>query len=201
MIRTLLAGHLAMVLTLFMATPTLAQSTDDAAIRAVQAEQERAWNAHDAHAYAQLFAEDADIITARGWHWKGRTEAEGKLGQAFAYVFAQSRLHIDEISIRPLPDDLALAYVSWSMTGTKNPDGSLADAPLRGIQTQLLGKKDGRWWIISSQDTNAQPERPFPAGPSGTATAPAPVAAPVPAENRKCFLGTRDSCFIYKKTE
>ena len=199
----------AMIAGLFViAGPAFAQSSNEAAIREVQNQQEQAWNGHDAHAFARLFADDADLVNVLGWHWKGRAEVERKLTGAFSFVFAKSRLHIDDVGVRPLSDGLALAYVTWSMTGAVSPDGSGGNIPQHGIQTQLLEKVDGHWLILSFQNTNAVPERPFP-----MAAAPAPVAAPAPmaapveavaakpaeADNRACLLGTRTSCLIYKK--
>lgn len=146
-----------------------AQADDQAAIRAVQAGQEASWNAHDATAYAALFTEDADVVNVLGWWWKSRAELEKKLGFAFKSVFAHSSLHIEGVAIRFLTPDLAVAHVTWSMAGATSPDGSGANIPQRGIQTQLLRKIDNRWLIATFQNTNSVPERPF---------APPPVDAP-----------------------
>jgi uncharacterized protein (TIGR02246 family) len=161
-----------------------AAPADDAAIRTVEAAQETAWNAHDAHAYAQLFTTDAVLINVLGWQWNGSAAIEQKLGDAFSFVFAQSRLHIEDVSIRAISDDLALAYVNWSMTGAKSPDGSGANIPEHGIQTQVLRRSDGRWLIVSFQNTHKLPERDFPR-----------VAPPV----RKCLVANREGkCIIQK---
>jgi uncharacterized protein (TIGR02246 family) len=155
-----------------------------ATIRDVEAAQESAWNAHDAHAYAQTFTPDAVLINVLGWQWHGSAEIEQKLGDAFSFVFAQSRLHIEDVSVRSVSDDLALAYVTWSMTGAKSPDGSGGNIPEHGIQTQLLKRSQGRWQIASFQNTNKVPERAFPR-----------VAPPV----RKCLLANREGkCIIQK---
>ena len=62
------------------------QSTDEAAIRALEARQPEAWNHHDAKAYANLFTEDGDCVNIVGWWWKGRAEIERKLTDADVYV-------------------------------------------------------------------------------------------------------------------
>lgn len=180
-----------------VAAPASAAPADEAGIRDVQAQQEAAWNAHDAHAYAQLFADDADLINVLGWWWKSRAEAERKLASAFAFIFAQSTLHIDEVSVRPLSDDLALAHVTWSMTGARSPDGSDADIPQHGIETQVLKRIAGRWLIISFQNTNSVPERPFPM--QATHAGPAKANATEQTPPRPCLVGTRDGkCLVYK---
>ena len=197
---TLPSRLIAFTALLLATAPALAQPGDDAAIRQLEAQQEAAWNAHDAHAYAQLFAEDADLVNVLGWWWKGRAEAEQKLTAAFSYVFAHSILHVDDVSVRPLTDDLALAHVTWSMTGAASPDGSGRNIPQHGIQTQLLRRSEGRWLILAFQNTNAVPEHPFPSGPMPAAEAPAAAPAPdaAPAPPRPCLVASTTRCLIYK---
>jgi uncharacterized protein (TIGR02246 family) len=181
------------MLSLLSCTAGVAQAatSDETAIRGIESAQEQAWNAHDAHAYMQLFTPDAVVINVLGWQWKGREEAEQKLGDAFSFVFAQSRLTVDDVKIRTLSPDLALAYVIWTMVGAKSPDASGGNIPQHGIQTQLLQKTNGRWLILSFQNTNSIPERPFP---KATAQPPANTEP-----MRRCFLANRDGkCLIRK---
>lgn len=160
-----------------------AAAVDDA-VKAIETTREAAWNAHDAHGYAQSFTADAVSVTSLGWRWKSRAEIERKLTDAFSFVFARSTLRIDDVSVRSLSDDIAIAYVTWSMTGAKSPDGSGNDIPQHGMQTQVLQKAEGRWLITSSQDTDIVPERAFPK-----------AAPPV----RKCLLASRDGKCIVRK--
>ena len=135
---------------------------DDAKIRALQHEQAAAWNAHDIHAYAALFSQDADVVNVLGWHWRSRAELEQKLGRAFTSVFAQSQMAIANVSVEYLKPDVAVAHVRWTMTGAFSPTGSSANVPEQGIQTQVLLRRSGVWRITHFQNTNALPERPFP---------------------------------------
>jgi uncharacterized protein (TIGR02246 family) len=141
-------------------------SDDEASIRQVQAFQAYAWNRHDAAAYAGLFTEDGDCVNVLGWWWKGRAQIESKLTAAFAYVFRESQLTITDTSVRLLSPSIAIAHVSWTMTGAKTPPGM--PEPRQGIEIQVLQKKSGHWLIQSFQNTHAVPERPFPAGPPTT---------------------------------
>jgi len=138
-------------------------SDDEASIRQVQAFQAYAWNRHDAAAYAGLFTEDGDCVNVLGWWWKGRAQIESKLTAAFAFVFHESQLTITDISVRLLSPTIAIAHVSWTMTGARTPPGM--PEPKQGIEIQVLQKKAGHWLIQSFQNTNAVPERPFPLGP------------------------------------
>ncbi len=145
-----------------------ATSDDESAIRQLQVSQADAWNRHDAAAYAALFTEDGDCVNVLGWWWKGRAQIESKLKAAFAFVFHESQLTVTDTSVRFLSPTIAIAHVSWTMTGAKTPPGM--PEPRQGIQSQVLQKTSGHWLIQTFQNTNGLPERPFPAGPP---TAPA----------------------------
>ncbi|HMG11951.1 MAG TPA: SgcJ/EcaC family oxidoreductase [Gemmatimonadaceae bacterium] len=149
------------ILTLSTASP--GQTADDAAIREVQARQAEAWNQHDAAAYAKLFTEDGEVVNVVGWWWKGRSQIESRLTDAFAFVFSDSKMTIADVQTRHLAPGLAIAHVLWTMSGAKTPPG--IPEPREGIEIQVLKKVDGKWLIYSFQNTNSVPERPFPKGP------------------------------------
>jgi len=140
-------------------------NNDANSIRELEKRQEEAWNAHDARRYAHLFAADADTVNVLGWWWKGRDELERKLAAGFSFVFAHSVLHVDEVVVRFLTDDIAIVHVRWSMTGALSPDGSGKNVPLKGIQTQTVHKSGAGWQIAAFQNTHSVPERNFPQGP------------------------------------
>lgn len=143
---------------------------DESGIRQVQVAQADAWNRHDAAAYAGLFTEDGDCVNVLGWWWKGRAQIESRLTAAFAFVFHESQLTVTDTSVRLLSPSIAVAHVSWTMTGAKTPPGM--PEPRQGIQIQVLQKKAGHWLIQNFQNTNAVPERPFPLGPPGAPAKP-----------------------------
>ena len=145
-------------------------SDDEGAIRQVQTLQADAWNKHDAKAYAALFTEDGDCVNVVGWWWKGRAQIESRLTAAFAFVFHESQLAVTDTAVRFLTPTIAVAHVSWTMTGAKTPPG--VPEPRQGIEIQVLQKKSGHWLIESFQNTNAIPERPFPLGPPPAAAKP-----------------------------
>jgi uncharacterized protein (TIGR02246 family) len=144
-------------------TASAAAADDENSIRQVQASQADAWNRHDAAAYAALFTEDGDCVNVVGWWWKGRAQIESKLKAAFAFVFHESQLTVTDTSVRFLSPTIAIAHVSWTMTGAKAPPG--IPEPKQGIQSQVLQKKSGHWLIQAFQNTNGVPETPFPLGP------------------------------------
>lgn len=143
---------------------TAADNTaDETAIQQMEMQQAETWNRHDAKAYAALFAEDGDCVNVLGWWWQGRAEIEAKLANAFAFVFAQSALKIEDVKTRFLNPDLAVVHLRWSMTGARGPSGG-APPPQQGIQTQVVQKSGAKWTIAAFQNTNTIPETPFPKG-------------------------------------
>lgn len=157
-----------LILTSMMAAvvfrPAAAQSGDRAEIRSVAMRQAHTWNRHDAKAYAALFTEDCDVVNVVGWWWKGRSELEQKLTQAFRFVFRESRLTITEVDTRFLRPDVAVAHARWKMVGARTPAG--IPEPREGIQTLVFTKQSERWLISAFQNTHSVPERPFPAPPA-----------------------------------
>ena len=150
--------------TISVAVPAAAQShADEAEIRRVAMQQGETWSRHDAKAYAALFTENADVVNVVGWRWKGRTELETRLTEAFKFVFKDSKLTITDVTTRFLEPDVAVAHARWTMTGARTPPGM--QQPKEGIQTLVFTKEGGRWLIAAFQNTNSVPERPFPTGP------------------------------------
>jgi uncharacterized protein (TIGR02246 family) len=147
-----------------------ASEADDALIREVQTRQAAAWNAHDAAAYANLFTVDGDVVNVLGWWWRGRSQIQSKLSDAFAWVFRDSKLTIIDVQTRFIDPSTAVAHVRWTLDGAKVPPGAPAP-PREGIQLQLLRKVGKQWLITSFQNTNSVPERPFPKGPPPAAAA------------------------------
>jgi uncharacterized protein (TIGR02246 family) len=145
------------------------QEIEDREIRDLQTRQADAWNRHDATAYANLFTEVGEVVNVVGWWWKGRSQIESRLTDAFAFVFRDSRMTITDVQTRHLAPGLAIAHVLWTMAGVRTPPG--IPEPREGIQIQVLKKVDGKWFIYSFQNTNRVPERPFPRGlPPGVET-------------------------------
>jgi uncharacterized protein (TIGR02246 family) len=139
-----------------------AASGAEVEIRALQSEQANAWNRHDAHAYAQLFTADGDVVNVLGWLWQGRDEIEGKLTRAFSSVFAASHLKITDVQVKLIAPRIAVAHVRWTLEGAAAPPGG--QPPREGIQLQVLVRQGEGWRIKSLQNTNSVPEREFPQG-------------------------------------
>lgn len=174
---------------LMLAGAAGATPADDTAIGTVEAAQTAAWNAHDAHGFAALFAPDADLVSVRGVQWQGRDVIEQKIGLAFASIYAKSSLRIDGVAVRSLSPDLALATVNWSMTGL----GPANDMSVAGIQTQLLKKSDAQWLILSFHNTVTTPDQPLPMAATAQ---PAKKAEPEKPKRRCIVANAKGECII-----
>ena len=149
---------LAILFSACMARPVYAAdgATDESAIRdLVGTRQQDAWNKHDAHAYADLFSEDGDVVNVVAWWWKGRAEIESNLTRMFASVFRESILTFTEVDVRFLTPDIAVAHARWKMTGAHMPPG--LPEPREGLQSLTVQKSNGKWLIAAFQNTNYAP--------------------------------------------
>jgi len=68
-------------------------------------------------------------------------------------MFKNSRLSINEISIRlPLPE-IAIARCRWTLEGHVSPEGE--PLPIRnGVLVNTLRREGDKWLIIDSQNTD-----------------------------------------------
>ena len=149
---------LAILFSAYMQHPVYAadRATDESAIRdLVGVRQQDAWNKHDAHAYADLFAEDGDVVNVVAWWWKGRAEIESNLTRMFASIFRESILTFTEVDVRFLTPDIAIAHARWRMTGARMPPG--LPEPREGLQSLTVQKSNGKWLIAAFQNTNYAP--------------------------------------------
>lgn len=114
-----------------------------------------AWNIHDADAFAQVFAEDADFTNVFGMRARGRGEIAGFHAPIFRTIFKDSRLAATETRVRGLRDDIAAVDVRWTMTGARSPDG--AAWPRRdGVMSMILAR-DGGWQIVVLHNMDLPP--------------------------------------------
>jgi len=118
-----------------------------------------AWNVHDAHAFAETFAEDADFTNVFGVGAHGRAGIEQFHAQVFATIFKQSHQTTTEIRTRFITPDIASVDVHWEITGSTAPDGT--PIPLRqGLLNWLVTNHGGHWLITVMHNQNLAPRQP-----------------------------------------
>src|SRR5487761_442423 len=105
-----------------------------------------AWNAHDAHAFSQAFAADADFTNVIGMHARGRAEVEKFHEHLFTTYFRYSHLRILDVRVRLIKSDVAAVDATWEMTGARSRTGQ--EIPLRrGLLIFVMTKESGHWLI------------------------------------------------------
>jgi uncharacterized protein (TIGR02246 family) len=132
---------------------------DRAAIEAIVADLEAAWNAGDGHRFGAPFAPDADFVTVRAEHMRGReTIAQGHAG-IFRTIYARSVNRLTVESLRLLRPDVALVHV---LADLDTPSGPLAGRS-RACFSAVLTREAGDWQVASFHNTLAP--RSEPSGP------------------------------------
>ncbi len=131
------------------------------AIRQLATDWASAWNRRDAAGLAALLVEDVDFVSVlgpKGWG-KGRQQFQEAHASMLQTYFAESTWTSREVYIKYLRPDLAIAHVLWSTTGDKVRHVKHG-APREGIFTWVVEKRDGRWLVVASQNTEAMPYLP-----------------------------------------
>lgn len=106
-----------------------------------------AWNRHDAHAFAAVFAEDADFTNVRGVGATGRSKIEEFHAARFATTFKNSHQTSTGVKIRFIGADAAAVDVRWQMTGALDAQGS--PGPDRnGLLSFVMERQAGGWQIV-----------------------------------------------------
>jgi uncharacterized protein (TIGR02246 family) len=123
-------------------------SADAAAIKQAVADFTDAFNRHDPRSTAACFSEDADLTNTRGMSNHGRKEIDEHYGSLFAGFLKNAHRTVSVRNIRFLTPEKALVDSDWEMTGSKAPDGSNLDIPIRkGLLDWVMAKENGRWLI------------------------------------------------------
>lgn len=114
----------------------------------------KAWNAGDAKAIAELFAEDADFVNVVGLWWTSRRSIRRAHKRGFERIFRGSELTVEKLSLRMLGADAAVVHARWRVSGQLDPEGEPAEGR-RGVISWVLQRlDDGTWICVNSQNTD-----------------------------------------------
>ena len=112
---------------------------------------EAAWNAGDGVAFASAMASDADFVTIRAEHLRGRETIAGGHSAIFRTIYAGSRNAYTVDSVRLLRPDVALVHVRAVLDA---PTGPLAGRH-SALFSAVLTREPGGWQIASFHNTLA----------------------------------------------
>ena len=151
--RLAISALLVTILVISAVPPAAAgdKERDEAAIRELAASVEKAHNAHDAKAFAVLFAPDGDFTSVRGMTAHGRKAIEEFHRPMFEGdtskgnpSFKEAALKVDEVRVRLLRPDVASVDILWTQTGSKSAAGE--DRGIRrGLMSWVVTREEGTW--------------------------------------------------------
>lgn len=123
------------------------------------------WNRHDLQAFGKLFAPDANFVNVTGLLWTGRQSIQEHIAYShgvipadspgfsdgdrrFYGIFRNSTLRFDQIDVRLLRKDVAIAHVSWELLGDARTQNAR-----RGVYMFVFTRQNVGWLIATAQDT------------------------------------------------
>ena len=117
---------------------------------AVTSRFEAAWNAHDMHAFAELFHPDATFVNRFGTYWRGVEPIVAAHRAIHETIYKDSTLTIDNPDVDAISDDAAILHF-WSRltTGAAHPAGP------HHVDTLILAvvtRRDGIWRIQAAEN-------------------------------------------------
>ncbi|HET9934097.1 MAG TPA: SgcJ/EcaC family oxidoreductase [Polyangiaceae bacterium] len=151
-------------------------------IRKVLAQQEDAWNRHDAKAWVAAFSDDAEFINILGTSLQGRAEIERRHAEIFRTIFSHSHVSVQTRKVRALGSGAALAETDYQLRDyDRLPPGIRPTDPDGTLRTRLKYVWELRpegWRIVSAQNTAILPSPPPALAAPPAQLAPPPVAPP-----------------------
>ncbi len=116
------------------------------------------WNAADADALADLFADDAEFINVVGLWWHDKDNIRGAHAFGFAKIFPGSRIAMAQPRVRYVGKDAAVVQSRWNLTGQVTPSGKPA-GDRAGIFTFVLERREEGWIAVAAQNTDVEPNQ------------------------------------------
>lgn len=116
------------------------EAADRVALERIARQLEDAWNAMDGPAFGAPFAADADFVTIRGEHFRGREAIAAGHAAIFQTIYAGSRNHYTVEAARLLPPGVALVLVHARLDV---PHGPLAGRHVARFTLVLAKGPDG----------------------------------------------------------
>jgi ketosteroid isomerase-like protein len=123
------------------------------------------WNRHDLEAFGKLFAPDANFVNVIGLVWTGRQSIQAHIAYSHGVIpidspgfsaadrryygiFKHSTMKFDQVDVRLLRTDVAVAHVSWELLGDlRGPNAR------HGVFVFVLTRQNVGWLIATVQDT------------------------------------------------
>jgi uncharacterized protein (TIGR02246 family) len=128
---------------------TSLSAEDRTAVDRIVDQLQAAWNAMDGPAFAAAFSADADFVTVRGEHFRGRSTIGAGHAAIFRSVYAGSTTRLTVEGARLLRPQVALVHVQSTLAV---PAGPLAGQHA-GRFSMVLTKEPAGWEIAAFHNT------------------------------------------------
>ena len=156
------------VLNFLLTAYVLAAASGVEEVRNVVAAFATSWNRHDLDTFGKLFAPDADFVNVAGQLWKGRQSIQAQHAythgvipadspgfseedRPYYGIFKNSTLQFDQIEVRFLRNEVAIAHVHWKLLGDARTQN-----PRRGVFMFVLNRQNAGWLIAAAQNTEIE---------------------------------------------
>jgi uncharacterized protein (TIGR02246 family) len=123
---------------------------DEAAIRAIVADVQTAFNTNDPVLMNEHFAADASVVTAMGKRVTGIDALRRAAEQGMAAALRDEYVRYVVTDVRFLRPDVALAYKEATAT---DADGEPIELDHSMVALYVLVKEHGRWLVAARQNT------------------------------------------------
>lgn len=146
-----LLGALALGASAACRAPEVPAPEDERAVRELVLESARRFNAHDADAWLELFAPDAQLVNVMGRRWDLPADREA-VRTVFRTGLREAVMETREIELYFVRDDVALAQVTMLVGPFVDADGTRRPAELQrslGVFTE----QEGRWLVRAFHNT------------------------------------------------
>jgi uncharacterized protein (TIGR02246 family) len=119
---------------------------DELAIRRIWQAHDEAYNRHDAHAVAAVYAVDGDQVNGFGAHFSGRPSIEQNYAGNFAGAGKDATVQDEASAFRFLTSDVAMLDTDAVYLGR-------SDGLLKMHITSIYVKRDGEWTLVATRNT------------------------------------------------
>ena len=128
------------------------KTKDEQAIRDVAFGFEKGWNQHDMDAMFKSFTDDAEWVNIVGMHWVGLADVKKAHKVFHETMFKNTELKIENITVRKISNDTAVALLDLAMGDFTTPSGQVTKDSKDRLSL-ILVKKKGRWLIAHGHNT------------------------------------------------
>lgn len=131
--------------------------SDEDQIRALENDFNVALDRHDAEGMAASLADDAQFITVNGARTTSRVGFRDLMARLHgpSGPFRTSTRRTPEMSVTFLAPDIAILHSRFWIDGEVLQD-HLSQASRESVGTRVVRKRDGRWRIVATQNTDVR---------------------------------------------